>query len=281
MSILTESKARKVTGGPLPDQGGGEEEMSFLDHLEELRWHMIRSGAAILLSAIAIFAIGKPVFEYVILAPKEAGFVTYRVICSLSEYLCFYPPEFQLETRQLGEQFLVHLKTSLMLGLVVVFPYVFWEFWKFIRPGLYPQERKAIRGVVLITTFLFYLGVCFGYFIIAPFAVTFLAGYDIGAVSAPTLASYTNYLTMFTLPTGLVFQLPIVVYFLSKLGLVTPAFLRTYRRHAFVVFLVLSAIITPPDMITQLLIAIPLYGLYEVSISISARIERKHKESFG
>ena len=247
-------------------------EMSFLEHLEELRWHIIRAVIAIAVFAIAIFVAGDLVFKYVILAPKEPSFFTYQFICGLSEALCFQPPEFDLITRELGEQFIVHLKVSAVLGLVVAFPYVFWEIWRFIKPGLYETEQKAARGIVFICSSLFLSGVLFGYFVIAPFAITFLASYNVGAVSAPTLASYVNYMTMFTVPTGVVFELPIVVYFLSKVGLITPEFMRQYRRHAFILILILAAIITPPDVITQFLIGIPLFLLYEVSIIISKRV---------
>jgi sec-independent protein translocase protein TatC len=257
------------------------DEMNFLEHLEELRWHIIRAAVSVFVVAIVIYVIGQPVFDYIILAPKEDWFITYRMICALSETLCFSPPDFTLETRQLGEQFFVHLKVSFILGIVLAFPYVFWEFWRFIKPGLYPKEQKAVRGIVFICSFLFALGVLFGYFIIAPFAVSFLAGYSVGAVNAPTIASYVNYMSMFTLPAGLLFELPIVVYFLSKAGILTPVFMRTYRRHAFVVILMLAAIITPPDMITQLLIGIPIYGLYEISIFISKRVNDKWEKEFN
>ncbi|MEM9919801.1 MAG: twin-arginine translocase subunit TatC [Bacteroidota bacterium] len=261
-----------------PQSSGTEadqKEMSFLDHLEELRWHLVRSAISVIIFAIAVFAAGQIIFEKVILAPKEAWFITYQVICSISETLCFYPPEFDLMTVQLGEQFIVHLKVSVLLGLVVAFPYIFYEVWRFIRPGLYPNEQKAARGFVFICSFLFFLGVSFGYFIVSPFAVTFLAGYNVGAVSSPSLASFVNYMTMFTIPTGVVFELPVVVYFLSRIGLLYPDFMKQYRRHAFVLILILSAIITPPDVVTQFLIGIPLYTLYELSIIICKRVVKK------
>ncbi len=277
MPNLPYTRPQRMTGGT-PDEyqtEGSNPAMSFLDHIEELRWHLIRAGLSVCVAAIGIFVMGERVFQAVILAPKEPWFITYSLVCKISDYLCFSPPIFNLETRQLGEQFFVHLKTSILLGLVVSFPYVFYEFWRFIRPGLYVAERRAVRGIVLICTGLFYSGVAFGYFVIAPFAISFLAGYTVGAINAPTLASYVSYMAMFTLPTGLVFQLPVAIFFLARLGLITAQFMRTYRRHSFVVILVLAAIITPPDMITQLLIAVPLYGLFEVSILIAKRVEKK------
>ncbi len=262
------------------DQSSGGE-MSFLDHLEELRWHIIRSLVVTVTVAIVIYVLGQSVFDLIIYGPKEKWFFTYSLICSISSELCFYPPDFELKTIQLGEQFFVHLKTSLVLGIVLAFPYIFWEFWRFISPGLYPEEKRVVRGVVVICSLLFAMGVLFGYFIVAPFAVTFLASYSVGAVNATTLSSYVNYMTMFTLPAGLLFELPVAVYFLSRLGLVTPEFMRSYRRHAFVVILILAAIITPPDMITQLLIGVPLYGLYEISIGISRRVQKRWEKEFA
>ena len=247
---------------------GEEAEMSFIEHLEELRWHLIRAISSILIIAIAVFTFDRWVFKNIILAPKEPSFPIYKL-------LGFAPPDFQLETRVLGEQFIVSLKVSLILGIIFAFPFILWEIWRFIKPGLYEVERKAARGIVLICSTLFAIGVLFGYFIISPFAITFLAGYDVGAVSAPTLDSYVNYMTMFTLPTGLIFELPIVAIFLKRIGLIDHQFMRTYRKHAFVIFLIFAAIITPPDVITQFLIATPLYVLYEISIRVVQRVEKR------
>lgn len=253
--------------------GEPDSEMSFLDHLEELRWHLVRSIVAILVCAIVVFMAKNFVFKEVIFGPRYEDFPTYRFLCGLSDFLCLEPPLFNLITRELGEQFIVHMKVSFILGLIISFPYIFWEIWRFIKPGLYEKEQKAARGIVFVCSFLFFLGVAFGYYIISPFAITFLAGYEIeGAIASPTLASYVNYMTMFTLPTGLVFELPIVVYFFSKIGLLTPDFMKAYRRQAFVLILILASIITPPDVMTQLLISVPLYFLYEISIYISKRV---------
>ena len=256
-------------------------EMSFLEHLEELRWHLIRSAAAILIIGILVFIGGKPFFQWITQSPMSKDFATYRFICQLSDALCFSPPDLQLLAVGLGEQFIVHFKFCVMMGIVLAFPFIFWEIWRFIKPGLYPKEQKAARGIVFICSTLFIGGVLFGYFVISPFAITFLAGYDLGAQSTSSLSSYVNYMIMFTLPTGLVFELPIVIYFLSKVGLVTPEFLRTYRRHAFIVILILAAIITPPDVITQFLIGFPLYFLYEISILISKRVMKKREKDLA
>ena len=252
--------------------------MSFLDHLEELRWHIVRSVVSIFIFGTITFLAKDFVFNTLIAGPKEAWFPTYQMLCGLGSGLCFTPPKFDLITVGLGESFIVHLKASFFLGLTISFPYIFWEMWKFIKPGLYDNEKKAARGMVFICSILFLTGVCFGYFIVAPVAVSFLAGYDVGAISTVSITSYVNYLTMFTLPVGIIFELPILVYFLAKVGLVSAAFMRKYRRHAIVLILVLAAFITPPDIVTQFLIGIPLFFLYEISILIAKRMEEKRKK---
>jgi sec-independent protein translocase protein TatC len=257
-----------------------EDEMSFLEHLEALRWHIIRSLGAIVAVAIGVFMAKEFVFGTVILGPTREDFVTYRFFCSILDSLCFHPDGLQIINRDLQENFINHLKVSFWLGLVVAFPYVFYELWKFIKPGLYAKEVKAARGMVFICSTLFFVGVMFGYFVISAFAVTFLSTYNLDPTiqSTVTLSSLVNSMTMFTLPVGIIFELPVVVYFLAKIGLVTPEFMRQYRKHAFVVILILSAILTPPDMVTQILIAGPLYLLYEASIIICKRVYKKQEE---
>jgi sec-independent protein translocase protein TatC len=175
-----------------------------------------------------------------------------------------------------------HLYVSFWLGVILAFPFIFWEFWKFVRPGLLDSERRAVRGVVGICTALFLLGVSFGYFVIAPFSISFLAGYTLeGLEVSPTLDSYVTYMTMFTLPTGLIFEMPILAYFLAKIGLIGPAFLRNNRRQAIVVILIVAAIITPPDVVSQTLVTIPLYGLYEASIIVVARVQRQREKEMA
>lgn len=263
-----------------PENTAPEEEMSFLDHLEELRWCIIRSLIAIVVVAIVAYVLEDLVFKYLIFAPKNKSFVTYQLFCSLGEQFCFDPPSFEIVPREMGEQFFTSLKVSFWIGLVVAFPYVFYQFWQFISPGLYSNERKATRGVVLICSALFLLGVTFGYIVMSPFAIRFLAGYSVGVdvTNSTSLSSYVGYLTMFTIPTGIVFELPILIYFLSKIGLVTPAFLKTYRKHAFVIILILAAVITPPDVVTQFMIGVPVFLLYEISIIISARVTKAQEK---
>ena len=212
----------------------GADDMSFLEHLEALRWHIIRSLASVVVVAIGMFSAKHFVFDTLILGPTDKNFFSYRVFCHIGPSMCVYPKGLQIITRDISEQFLNHIKVSVWLGVIVAFPYIFWEFWRFVKPGLYTKERKAARGIVAVCSGLFILGVLFGYFIISPFAITFLSSYSVSAkiANTTTLSTLVNSMTMFTIPTGLVFELPIVIYFLAKIGLVSSAFLRQYRRHA-------------------------------------------------
>lgn len=277
MALFKKSKPSKEIAKP---KAGEEKEMSFIDHLEELRWHIMRSLLAIVFFAIIIFVFRTFVFDKIIFGPRNADFPTYRFFCGIADATCFAPVEFELIAIQMGEQFFTAIKVSFWIGLIISFPYVFWEIWRFIKPGLYKKERNAARGIVFSCSFLFLTGVLFGYFVIAPFAINFLIGFDIGEASAnPSLSSYVNYMTLFTIPTGILFQLPIFVYFFSIVGLITPAGMKKYRRHAFIVILIIAAITTPPDVITQFLVGVPVYFLYEFSILISARAEKKYQAS--
>lgn len=254
-------------------------EMGFLDHLEELRWHVIRAAISIVFFAVLALIFQQWIFKNIIFAPKNGDFPTYKFFCWLSEKTCFSPPELPLITRELGEQFFIGITVSIYLGFIISFPYVFYEFWKFIKPGLHENEKKIAGSLVFFTSFLFTLGVLFGYYLISPFAITWLGGYTVGveAVNSPTLASYVNYLTMFTIPTGLAFELPIVVYFLAKTGIVGPNIMKKFRRQAFLVIFIVAAIITPPDALTQILVGIPVYILYEISIIIAERVVKNNE----
>ncbi|MCB0570982.1 MAG: twin-arginine translocase subunit TatC [Phaeodactylibacter sp.] len=261
---------------------GNGKEMSFLEHLEELRWHIIRSLAVIASLGIVLFIFHKWLFDDIIFGPTKPEFFSYRFACWLSESLglgstfCFEPPVFPKIAIGFGEPFIMSIKVSFVMGFLMAIPYVLWEFWRFIKPGLYAREQHAARGLVGVCSALFLTGVLFGYYIIAPFAINFLVGYDVpGVQNTPTMSSFINYMIMFTAPAGLIFELPVIVYFLSKAGLVTPADMRQYRRHSIVGILILAAVITPPDVVTQFLIGVPLYVLYEASILVSARVARE------
>jgi sec-independent protein translocase protein TatC len=258
----------------------GEREMSFVEHLDELRKHIIRSLIAIVSAAIFMYFLTDIIFKNVLFYPLNANFPTYQLLCWLEKLVkipgvCITPVSVSLQTFDMGEAFSLHMKICIYGGLIISFPYILWELWKFVRPGLYEAEVKATKGVVFITSFLFLLGVAFGYFILAPFSINFLVGYQLPFVneneSFIKAGSYINYMIMFTLPAGILFELPVLVYYLAKIGLVTDKAMRKYRRHSIVGILLLSAVVTPPDILSQLLVAIPVYVLYEISIGIAAR----------
>ena len=256
-------------------------ELTFFEHIEELRWHIIRALISVVVISIGVFAAKNFVFQHVILGPTSPDFITYQFFCNLSPDFCFYPQNLQIITRDIQEQFISHIKVSLWLGFIIAFPYIFYEFWKFIKPGLYKNEIKAAKGMVVICSLLFLFGVSFGYFLIAPVAITFLSAYSVSPeiANTTTLAALVNSITMFTLPTGLIFEMPVVMYFLAKIGLVTGNFLSKYRRHSVVIITILSAVITPsPDVFTMLMVGIPLYLLYEISIVVTKRIDKERAE---
>lgn len=264
-----------------------ESEMSFFEHLDELRSHLKRAALLTLVIAVVVFVMGDFIFKHFILAPTGGKFLSYRAICWLSETvgladrLCMVPPDFTFDTRQMGETFFVHIRTSIILALAAAFPFIFREIWMFVKPGLLDNEAKSAKGVVGVASALFMAGVLFGYFIVTPFAVKFLVGYELAGITnnTPTLESYVNYVLIFMIPTGIVFQLPLVVYYLAKIGLISDEFMKTYRRQAFLFIIILAAIITPPDVVTQFLIAVPIYGLYEASISIARKQYAKYQKS--
>ena len=264
------------------DQIGEEKEMSFLDHLEELRWHIIRALIAVVVLTIAAFAAKSIVVDLIIMGPSRTDFWTYRKLCELAELLstpalCIDSLPFELVSRKLSSQFMTHITVSFAAGIVVAFPYAFWETWRFVRPGLYPKERKASRGATFSVSLLFTIGILFGYFIIAPISVRFFATYVLyeDLQNLFDLSSYISLVTMIVFGSGFLFQLPVIVYFLTKAGLVSSALMKRYRRHAIVVILILGAMITPPDPFSQVLVALPLMLLYQLSIAIAKRIEKR------
>lgn len=269
-----------------------ENEMSFLEHLEELRWHIVRSVMAIFIIAIVAFIYNEAVFDGLILAPKHPDFFTNRLLCSLGQRLnilalCINSNEFEIINIKMAGQFTTHIAVSLVAGIIMAFPYIFWEFWSFFRPALYSNEKRHAKGAVFFASFLFILGILFGYFVIVPLSVHFLGSYNVSSevTNQINLRSYIGTVTSITLASGLIFQLPIVVFFLTKVGLVDPVFLRKYRKHSVIVILALAAIITPPDIFSQVLVCLPLLFLYEIGILISrgvvSRQEARLKEDWS
>ena len=260
-------------------------EMSFLQHLEVLRWHLVRSASAIVICGLVAFFAKSFVFDTVLLGPMRSDFVTYRLLCEasqrfgLSDLLCIGEMNFILINTTMSGQFTTHMFVALISGFVLAFPYVIFEIWRFIKPGLYKTERKYANGMVFYTSVLFIMGVLFGYYVIAPMSVNFLGNYQVSEliVNQIDLNSYFTTLATLVLATGLVFEMPILIYFLTKIGLVTPDFMRTYRRHSIVVILIIAAVITPPDVASQIFVSLPLLVLYEISIYVSAAVLRNSR----
>jgi sec-independent protein translocase protein TatC len=260
-----------------------EKEMSFLEHLEELRWHVVRALAAVLIFTIAAFIFAPWIFQNIIFAPARVDFPTFTWLCNIGHFfgsgdaLCVKEIPFKVQSRYMTGQFSMHIIASFVIGLVVAFPYVVWELWRFIKPGLYNREKNSSRGAVASISFLFLTGVLFGYYIMSPIMISFLANYQISdmIVNEFDITSYVGTIVGVVFGSGVLFQLPVVIFFLTKVGIVTPSYLRRYRKHAIVIILIVGAIVTPTaDPLSQGLISIPLYLLYEISILISASVLR-------
>lgn len=267
-------------------EDSGEREMSFLDHLEELRWHVVRSVAAVMIFMIAAFIMAPWIFDNIVFAPARVDFPTFKWLCALgekigaTETLCVDKINFKIQSRYMTGQFTMQFMAAFVIGLIIAFPYVFWEIWRFVKPGLYSKERRYSRGAVFAVSFQFALGVLFGYFILCPMSIWFFSNYTISdmIVNEFDITSYVQTVVALVFGSGLLFQLPVVIYFLSRIGMVTPAFLRKYRKHAAVIILIVAAIITPPDPLSQTIISLPLYLLYEISIFISAFVARQRQK---
>lgn len=259
----------------------GEAEMSFIDHLEALRWHIIRAAIAVVVFSLLAFFNKHFLFHDLLLAPSRPDFWTYQMFCKVSHLFgstgpCDDQVHFIIQNREMSGQLAMHISTSFIAGLCLTFPYLFWELWRFVKPGLYPHERANSRGAVFFVSVLFILGLLFGYYIAAPLSIQFLADYNVdpSIQNQMDLQSYFSTLTTMTLSCAFVFELPMIVFFLAKAGLVTPELMTLYRKHAIVVILIIAAIITPPDISAQIIVTIPILLLYELSIHI-ARVVRR------
>ncbi|QJD78341.1 twin-arginine translocase subunit TatC [Spirosoma rhododendri] len=265
-----------------PEVDSEGKEMSFLDHLEELRWHIIRAAGAILVFTIIAFIFIEEIFDNVLLGPAKTSFWTYQQMCKLAAYtgyadLCVKSLDFKLQALGFADQFTMSMTSSFFIGLCFAFPYAFWEVWRFIKPGLRQSEKKAARGGVFYVSILFALGLLFGYFIVTPLAVNFLINYRLSPQIQNNIdiTSYISTIVTLSLGCALIFQMPIIAFVLSKVGVVTPKFMREYRKHAWIVILIIAGVITPsPDLYSQILVALPLALLYEISIVVSGRVEK-------
>jgi sec-independent protein translocase protein TatC len=262
-------------------------EMSFLDHLEELRWLLVRSSAAILVMATLTFFVSDYIFDQIIFGPTDAHFITYRFFCDLSHQLgfadsiCVTEMPFIIQNTNMEGQVSILIWTCITAGFILAFPYILWQLWKFISPALYEKERKHAQLFIFIASLLFFIGVLFGYFVIVPMSVNFFATFSISSVikNEFNIDSYISLIKTSVIACGLFFELPIVIYFLTKLGLVTPIFLRKYWKYAVVIMLIVSAIVTPPDVVSQIIVAIPMLIIYEASILISKIVVRNNSKS--
>jgi sec-independent protein translocase protein TatC len=258
------------------------DEMSFLDHLEDLRWHLIRASLAVVIAGTAAFLAKGFIFDTLLFGPTSADFFTYDILCRLSTFVgleggfCFEDMPFTIQSRTMGGQFSAHVWTSITAGFIIAFPYIIYEFWKFISPAMYANERNTARGFIFISSVLFFMGVLFGYYLVTPLSINFLGKYQVSEVvlNEFDIGSYISLVRSSVVACGIIFELPIIIYFLTKIGLVTPQFLRKYRKFALVIVLILSAVITPPDILSQIIVAIPVLVLYEVSIFISRIVTR-------
>lgn len=270
------------------NQGTEQAEMSFIDHLEELRKHIIRSILAILIFAIVIFIYIDWIFENIIKGPINPDFVSYKALCDFSHWahmgdaLCMPPVTVNLQSTTFGGQFMGSISIAIVGGIIAAFPYIFWEFWRFVKPALKEKELKSTRFIIFWVSFFFFLGAAFGYFLLGPFTFNFLAGFQLGnkgtIITIPTFSDYLDNLVNIILGCGIAFELPVLAYLLTKIGLITPSYLRRIRKYAVVIILIAAAIITPsPDWMSQLLVFLPLFFLYELSIIISARVSKEQE----
>ena len=260
-----------------------EKDLSFLGHLEELRWRLVRSSVLILIAAVVLFYFTDPIVQHFYINMSSTSFPTYKFFCllsqklNISDALCANEIPIQIQSIEMTKQFSTNMYFAIVGGIVLVFPYIFHQFWSFLKPGLKESEINVTRGVVFFSSILFFLGVLFGYYLISPLCVQFFGGYKLSAdiQNNFTISSYMSMITTSTFFSGLFFELPIVIFILSKLGLVSSLMLKKFRKHALVGILLLSAIITPPDVISQVLVSIPILLLYEVGIGVAKIVEKK------
>ena len=271
------------------NRGSEKSEMTFIDHLEELRSHIIRCVLAILVFAAMIFIYRNWIFDNVIYGPLNPDFISYRALCPFSHWaymgdaLCMPAVKVDLQSNTFGGQFLSSISIALIGGIIVAFPFIFWEFWRFIRPALKEKEAKNTQFMIFWVSFFFFTGAAFGYFLLGPFTFNFLGGFQLGTkgslITRPTLADYIDNLTNIILGCGLAFELPVLAFILTKIGLITPSYLKRTRKYAIVVILILAAFITPsPDWMSQMIVFTPLWLLYELSIIVSSRVSKEREK---
>lgn len=259
-------------------------DMSFLNHLEELRWLLVRSCIAILITSVVAVVFNEFIFDVIIFGPKDGNFLTYRFFCELAQQydldksFCISELPFVIQNRTMDGQLSVMIWTCITAGFILAFPFILWEFWKFISPALYQNEKRYAKLFLIVSSILFFLGVLFGYYVLVPLSINFLANFTISNIveNQIDINSYINLVKNTSLATGLVFELPIIIFFLTYLGLITDSFLKEYRRYAYVLILIVAAVVTPPDVISQVIVSIPLIVLYEGSILVAKIITKRN-----
>ncbi len=251
-------------------------QMTFLGHLEELRWRLVRAAVAVIVFAIVIWSYQEWIMDHIFLSMNKKDFITFELMCDYFG-ICIEEIPIKMQSMTMGGQFSYALMMSFMGGMVISFPYLFYQLWSFVKPGLKLNEINATKGIVFYVSMLFFLGIIFGYFVVAPISVQFFGSYQISKQIENnfTISSYMSTVVSTVFYSGLLFLLPVVSYLLTRIGIITPEFLRKYRKHAIVVVLILAAIITPPDVISQIIVSIPILILYEVGIIVSARAAKK------
>jgi sec-independent protein translocase protein TatC len=281
---MADKEKRSISSNNNDGSTSKVKEMSFLQHLEELRWHLVRASAAVLVFGVVVFLNKQFIFDDIILAPMNPNFVTNRFFGWLavqlnSPDLAINTKPFHLINIDLSGQFSIHLNIAIIGGIIISIPYILWEFWRFVRPALYENERRHVTSAVIYSSGLFLLGVSFGYFLIVPLTTHFFGSYQVSqeVLNQINITSYVSSVSTIVLGSGIVFELPIVMFFLSKVGLAGSSFFKAYRKHAFIILLCLAAIITPPDAFSMLLVTGPLALLYELGILMAKLVERKRK----
>lgn len=268
---------------PLDQEKIEDKEMSFFDHLDALRKHLVRSAYAIVVLSIVGFFYSDFIFHQVILGPLRNDFISYKAICALSHKLynndqfCVGNLDVPLINLEMAGQIMMTFKLAFMTGIILSMPFLVWQIWLFLKPALSAKERSKTRGFVFYTVFLFACGISFGYFILAPISVNFLIPYSLSPLieNKIDINNVVSFLTLVVLGTGLIFELPVLMYFLARLGVISSAMLKKYRKYAFVIILIVAAIATPPDVVSQITLTIPLYSLFELGIVIVKRVEKQ------
>jgi len=253
-----------------------QKQMSFLQHLDELRWRLVRIAIAVICVGVVIWIFQEWIMNHLFLSLKDKDFISFKLMCKYLN-VCVEDTSVKMQSMTMSGQFNYAMTMCIMGGIIVSSPYIFYQIWAFVKPGLKQNELKAAKGLVFFVSLCFITGILFGYFVVAPLTVQFFSSFQISSSIENnfTISSYMGTVISTVFYTGLLFLLPIASFILAKIGLIDAAFLKKYRRHAIVVILILAAVITPPDILSQIIVSIPIIGLYEIGILVAKRVEKK------